>query len=376
MKKKRLLIATDSFLPRWDGIARFLSSMLPDLAEEYDIIVLAPDFPGKKPVFKNVRIVRMPLFQFSIGDFPPAKPQKKLIERYVRAADIIWTQTIGPIGALAIYLGRKADKKVVAYVHSIEWELASASIRARFAKAATYHGVKMFARYIYNKCDLIIVPTKEVGMILTGIGVSTKKTVIHLGINTTKFMPSSNKASSKRKLGIDPSKKVIGFCGRIGREKDLPTLFQAWKSIRADHPNAYLLVVGKGVEEHETMLKSEADVMTIGSTDNVIPYLQAMDVYVLPSLTETTSLSTLEAMSCGLAVAATPVGYIKNYISNGSNGFLFPAKDVLTLASILDKLVRDDSLRIRLGVAARKTVISKHRWHQTVEGIKRVLAFY
>ncbi len=81
-----------------------------------------------------------------------------------------------------------------------------------------------------------------------------------------------------------------------------------------------------------------------------------MDCYVLPSLTETTSLSTLEAMSCGLAVFATRVGYIKNYIKEGENGYLFPKKNAYLLSKKLELVAKDEKLRARLGKKARETV--------------------
>lgn len=76
---KKLLIATDNFLPRWDGIARFLSELIPRIKDEYDITVIAPDFPGEKKDICNV--IRIPLFNFRIGDFQPARFKLGLIKK-------------------------------------------------------------------------------------------------------------------------------------------------------------------------------------------------------------------------------------------------------------------------------------------------------
>ena len=86
---------------------------------------------------------------------------------------------------------------------------------------------------------------------------------------------------------------------------------------------------------------SQKNIILTGSKDNVVPYLQAMDIYVLPSLTETTSISTLEAMSCGLPVVVTPVGYVKNYIHDGKNGLFFPKKNSGILARKINELIKD-----------------------------------
>ncbi|MBD3283212.1 glycosyltransferase, partial [Candidatus Pacearchaeota archaeon] len=102
------------------------------------------------------------------------------------------------------------------------------------------------------------------------------------------------------------------------------------------------------------------------------PYYQAMDVHVLASLSETTSLSTLEAMSCGLPVLATPVGYIKEYIKDLNNGILIKKQDSYFLYRKLEFLMQDSQLRKELGENARQTVVKKFSWEHTVESILKV----
>ena len=72
---------------------------------------------------------------------------------------------------------------------------------------------------------------------------------------------------------------------------------------------------------------TEEKVVLTGPKNNLVPYYQAMDVYVLPSLSETSSLTTMEAMASGVPVITTPVGLIKEYVEDGRNGFFFPKRD-------------------------------------------------
>src|SRR3989338_11008289 len=99
---KKLLIATDSFLPRWDGVARFLSEVIPKLSKKYMITVLAPEFPGPPVEYDGVKIIRFKTFNFQVNAYTPAKPNLKLVKQQVKEADIVWTQAIGPIGAATI----------------------------------------------------------------------------------------------------------------------------------------------------------------------------------------------------------------------------------------------------------------------------------
>ncbi len=92
-----------------------------------------------------------------------------------------------------------------------------------------------------------------------------------------------------------------------------------------------------------------------------------MDIYCLPSLTETTSLSTLEAMSCELPVISTPVGFIKDYITPKKTGLFFKAGDSYALSRIIEKLDGDKELQETMGKAARKMVQEYFSWQQRAQ---------
>jgi len=371
---KKILIATDSFLPRWDGIARFLNEILPKLSADYDITVIAPRFNGQLAEFKNISIIRIPLSRIRVGDYTPAKFCIRKVIKAVKQADIVWTQTIGPIGAPAILAARFFRKPLTAYIHSIEWELFTKSLSpTNPLRKIVYFFTKRVTRFLYNKCSLLLVPSLEVAEILNWHNIITKKKVVHLGTDTLKFKPAEDKKAAKEKIGLNPENKVIGFSGRIGREKDLITLYRAFLRLRKLNNNLILLIIGKGIQELRLMLESKKDVVVVESADDIVPYLQAMDIYVMPSLTETSSLSTMEAMSCGIAVVSTPVGYIKYYIKEGYNGLFFSKQNPYELSKKLYALLENKKLRIKLGENARKTIIAFYNWDKTTDGIKNAL---
>ncbi|MBD3309717.1 glycosyltransferase, partial [Candidatus Woesearchaeota archaeon] len=321
--KKKLLIATDSFLPRWDGIARFLFETIPSLAEKYEVTVVAPAFRGRAPSFPGVSIVRIPSMKVSFGDYSPPKARSKKIRSLVNWSDLVFAQSIVPtLGGLAIYYGHKLGKPVVKFTHSIDWKLVSEAVKR--GKKPSEKIAKSLTRFYNNRCDLIIYPSENAAREFRKIGVTTYYKVVSLGVDTDKFRPAKSKSEAKKKIGIKPGKTVVGFCGRIGREKDIPTLLRAFRSLQRQ--DTELLIVGQGVHELEKLLIKQKNVVFRGSQNNVLPFFRAMDIYVLPSLTETSSLSTMEAMSCGIPVICTPVGKMKDYIKDMKNGMFFPAK--------------------------------------------------
>ncbi len=364
--KKRLLITTDCFLPRWDGIARFLNELLPFLTKEFEVTIACPRFPGTLPDI-GIVVHRYPLLNIRFGDIYFSWVSRAEIRPLVQLADIVFNQTLGPIGQAAIKEANAQDVPLVSYVHSIDWELTSRAIK--HGKWLVELFVKMLAKRMYAKCDVLLTPSADVSDILSVNGIRTRKVIVPLGVDIKRFVPPTSKAAAKKAVGIDPDASVVGFCGRIGREKDIPTLLKAFRRIQHKH-KANLLIVGAGIEERE--FKNPRIKLT-GTVDNVVPYLQAMDVFVLPSLTETSSLATMEAMACGLPVIATPVGSIKEYIEDGVNGFLFPRQDVDSLAEKLHALLNSPKARETVGAAARDMIKQRATWEHVAQKIVFVL---
>ncbi len=371
---RKLLIATDSFLPRWDGIGRFLIEIVPKLTTDFEITIIAPEFEGEGIELENVSIIRVPLYKFHVGDYTPPRFQTKKVSELVKEHDIIWAQTIGPIGMTAIRLGKKENKPTLSYIHSIEWELVTKSVQAKHInKFMIGLLVKKVAKYFYNRCDLLLIPSVDVARILRVQGIKTPKIVIRLGVNTERFKPYTNKEKLKESFGFNQDSIIIGFSGRIGREKDLKTLYRAFLRIEKIFKNVSLLIVGTGVKTEERMFRNDCRIRIVPPTNNIVPYLQIMDIFVLPSLTETSSLATMEAMSTGLAVVATPVGSIKEYIRDKSNGIIFPKQNPYVLSLKLEYLIKNPELRKKLGENARKTILANYTWDRTIERVREIL---
>ena len=365
--KRTLLISSDCFLPRWDGIAMFLSELIPEIRNDFKLIIAVPDF-GKSPEFKNVELHKFPLLKLQVGDIYFSRVNKKELKHLVKQCDFVFNQTLGPIGIKVIKYAKQLNKPVISYVHSIDWELASKGVK--YFKTLILIWMKILVKKSYNKCSLLLLPSKEMEDLLTVHGITTKKEVLKLGIDTEIFTPVLNKNELKKKLGLNNTDFVIGYCGRLSREKDLPTLFEAFLKIRKKHKNAKLLIVGEGPQKE--ILKHK-DILLVGSQDNVVPFLQTMDIYVLPSLTETSSLSTMEAMSCELPVIVTPVGNIKEYVRDGENGLVFPRGDIKSLVKKINSLIKNESLRKKLGKEGRKTIKERHDWKNKVDKLRKIL---
>ncbi len=360
-----LLIISDSFLPRWDGISKFLYEILPELNKRYRVTLIVPRFGNQKLSLQS-NIIHMPLSRISISGFTFAKPHLKIIKREIQKNDVIWVQSLGPLGILGIKYAKKYNKRLINYVHSFDWELFSKSITKKkiFQKIISFI-TKTYVKYWYNKVDLLIVPYNKARSSLKKIGVKKDMITIKLGISKC-IKPAKNKTIIRQNLGLDLNKILIGYVGRITIQKDLETLRKAFIELRQKYNNISLIIIGSG-NRSETKTLAGKDIKILGQKENINEYLKALDIFVMPSLTETTSLATLEAMAAGLAVVATPVGHIPDYARHKHNALLFKPRDYVELYHHLELLINNDELRKRLGKRARESVINKgFLWKNTI----------
>ena len=362
-----LLIATDNFFPRVDGVSVMLNEVIHFLKEKYKVDVIAPDFNGSKEfAVDKVDVARMPLSRISYGDYTLAKVDKALLKEWVKNNDVVWVHALGPIGKETIKICRKLKKNVICTVHTMDWELFTGAVGLRGLFVLKWLIKKRVKKY-YNKVDELLVSSEGIKEELENIGVKTRISVVPLGVDSDKFIQVRDKAKAKERLGFDSNLKVIVYVGRLAREKNLDDLFEAFKGLE----NVVLLFVGDGLKSLKRKFSSEEGVVITGFVDNVVPYLQAADIYVMPSHTETSSLSTLEAMSCGLAVVSSGVGGMKDYLIEGFNCRLYKKGDVRDLSLKIEKLLSDDELRLKLGSGARETATS-FSWKNTSEGVCKV----
>lgn len=147
--------------------------------------------------------------------------------------------------------------------------------------------------------------------------------IIKNGIDTERYKYDPNiRTEMRRKLGID-EKTVIGHVGRFSKEKNHEFLVSLFKDVLKSIPSAHLLLVGAGDETDNIKelvnTKGLAQKVTFaGSVTNVEDYLQAMDVFVLPSRFEGFGIAAIEAQCAGLPVIASDVVPVDADVGNMS----------------------------------------------------------
>lgn len=372
-KKPKLLLVADTYYPKVDGTIRFMEEFLKRAKDYFEITLLVPDFGLKK----NKNVVYLETSRIlKLSDYTGIRLSWKNLARIkeaVRNQGTIFVQGPAMASYLAIYYGHKYHKKTIAYLHTLSWELF-AKFFPRFLKRLIFWLTKKLSFALYNLCDLLIVPYPELKKNLQSAGIKARLAVGRLGVDIDKFTPArNNKIEWKRRLGIKENQLVIGYVGRISREKNTDVLLKAFQKLAKKRKNLFLLMVGDGPENQVRPFKETTNCLVTGFVPGVESHLKAMDFFVMPSLTETTSLATLEAMATGLPVIVTKLGYMQNYIVRNYNGLFFPRNNPAMLAMKIERLINDQKLRQDLGLNARKTVAYSFSWERSINKIRRML---
>jgi len=174
-------------------------------------------------------------------------------------------------------------------------------------------------------------------------------------------------AEVRRLLGIPPRAPVVGYVGRIVRDKGVPELVQAWNTIRAEFPEAHLLMAGHFEPqdpvsaETEKRLRSDPTIHLAGLVESMPGMYAAMDVVALPTYREGFPQVPLEAAAMERPVVATRVTGCVDAVVDGVTGTLVPAGDARALADGLLAFLRDPALRRTHGRAGRARVLREFR---------------
>jgi len=180
-------------------------------------------------------------------------------------------------------------------------------------------------------------------------------TSVPTGIDTGHFAPGERKAA-RRGLGLAEDGMVVGIVATLRSWKGHTYLLDAFAEL--SDRTARLLIVGDG-PQREALQARIAElglgerVIMPGNQRDVLPWLQALDVFVLPSYAnEGVPQALLQAMLCGLPVVSTPVGSITEVVEHQRTGLIVEPRQAEPLREALEHLLHDADLRRSLGDAA------------------------
>ncbi|MET0626295.1 MAG: glycosyltransferase family 4 protein [Pyrinomonadaceae bacterium] len=186
----------------------------------------------------------------------------------------------------------------------------------------------------------------------------------------TRIYPAAGEAfsSASRARSYARCRRVL-FAATWRKNKGVEDLVPAYAELAARDARLELAVLGAGVPDAEVRAAFPAEVRARvrcvraeTEAETAAAFADA-DLFVLPSLFEGTPLTLVEAMASGLPVVTTATCGMRDVVRDGENGLLVPTRSPSAIASAVERLVGDESLRARLGSHARAEAAERYRWN-------------
>jgi glycosyltransferase involved in cell wall biosynthesis len=223
----------------------------------------------------------------------------------------------------------------------------------------------LFSRWLYTRGADRVVTTGEAlrRQVIEQTGIDPRRiTSVPTGVDLQRFRPG-DRVASRARLGLAPEDFLIGIVATLRSWKGHAYLLEALALLQGERTK--VVIVGSGPQEDNIRRKIESlslasRVIPVGHQDDVVPWLQCIDVFALPSYAnEGVPQAIMQAMACGLAVVTTGVGAIREVARDGETALIVEPRDSAALAAAIERLREDPALRSRLGEAARAEAQSR-----------------
>lgn len=296
---KKLLIVTDAWAPQVNGVAVSVAAIAEALGKQgLEVVVVHPGLFARNVSLPFYPEISVPLF--------PGRRMREIFEREQPA--YVHLATEGFLG-LAARKFCKAHKVPVTTFYHTHFPLY-ASYYVLGGQLISFVMVR-YLRWFHRASRAVMVSTKTLQAHLTSQGYR-RVVVVPLGLDTTRFVRDESSAPA---LGL--ARPVFVYFGRIAKEKSVEEFLVAPLS-------GSKLVIGDGPDRARLEKKYGTGALFVGYRrgQELVDYLSAADVCVFPSRTETFGLVVLEALACGLPVAAHDVMGPRDIITPGVDGAL------------------------------------------------------
>lgn len=184
---------------------------------------------------------------------------------------------------------------------------------------------------------------------------------------------SVNQVELRKRIGLGECSFVVGFVGRLTKDKGVHTLLKATELLN-DSPNVEFLLIGKADDGFDTSeLRPYADrIKWVNGTNDVPSYLAIMDMLALPTYREGFPNVVLEASAAGIPTVTTQATGARDSVIHGETGYVINVDDPGQLAEKIRVLASDSALTMRLGESAQARVIQDFHPERIWTGLESV----
>jgi glycosyltransferase involved in cell wall biosynthesis len=352
----RVAIFSEVYWPMVSGVSRTLDRLVGVLrgtgaeARVYSATYPLPDGVVDRPDVH--RSPSRPLFLSPEVQWAFPRRREVLADLAAFRPDVVHVATEFALGLTGVRCAESLGVPVVASSHT------------DYERYATHYGVPWlvgpgwtYLRWFYSRAQRVLCPTRLYAAHLHARGVPHTG-IWGRGVDTDLFHPVHRSEAWRRLRGFTPDDLVVLYVGRLGPEKGIGVLLDAWERLCPRADGTRLVFVGAGLMEPEIARRGlPTQVLGMRHGPELSAAYASADVFVLPSATETFGNVLLEAMASGLPSVVAAAGGPTEFATHGENVLFVPPNDAAALADGLARLLADAGLRARLARGARATAL-------------------
>jgi glycosyltransferase involved in cell wall biosynthesis len=367
---------TDSYLPVIHGVTISIEAFRKNLEKRgHEVFIYAPSAPGYEDKiqrihrFKSIKAIKKPEMRFGF----PVVQNDSLKEVINSKLDIIHAHTPFSMGLMGKFISDR-QKIPLIYTHHTDYPEYAKSYLLK-EKLVTPYMAKLYCSWFANLSNAVIAPSLKIVDILRDSGVKREIHVLATGIDVESFRISEASKQAaidlRKHFNISPDEKILIFVGRMGREKNVEFLLNAFQKIYEKKNNVKFVLLGDG--PHLAKLKTLAKKIDLNSVifagniphEKIPIYYQAANLFVFASLTDTQGIVALEAMASGLPVVALQDDALKNIVIDNENGFFVKPGETEEFAQSVINIFDDNNLYQKFSHQAKLTVKDYSQENQT-----------
>ena len=365
----RIMIVTDQYPPMVGGVPTVTQGLAVDFAKRGNQVwVIAPSY-GQRDVHRiehNVRVHRFSSFAWpTYGElripFLPILPFRRILKKV--DPDIIHIHSPVVLGNIAQIVAGSLRKPVIVTNHYLPINM-SRSLSADPFFGKTFMTVSYsYLVYFCNRCEYVTAPTITALNLLYEHGLRVPAQAISNGVDLKRFSPGERDKRLRQRFKLPDDRPLILSVNRLSQEKRIDVLIDAAAKMTRD---AHIAIASTGAAEAELRaqveqldLKDKVTFLGFIHDNDLAPLYRLADVFAIPSEAELQSMTTMEAMACGLPVVAADAYALPELVHHEVNGFLFQQGNSDEMAQYLDRMVEDAALRKQMGANSLE-IIAKH----------------
>jgi glycosyltransferase involved in cell wall biosynthesis len=348
---------TDSYFPILNGVSTFVhlfKQTLERLGHEPYLFT----FGHTRRVDAEPNVLRSPGLPLGQSGYYFGLAYARHARALARSMDVLHAHHPFVAGMLAARLSRQTNRPLV-FTNHTRYDYYAQHYAPFLPRRAALGLLGAWMRRFARRCDLIIAVSPSAHAMLKSLGVDAPIEIIPNGVDLEHFARAV--PASKPDLNLPPDAFVLMYVGRLGPEKNLLGLVEAFAQTARHVPNAVLALVGDGphtpqLRERIVELEIGHRVHFLGMRPNAhIPaVLGAADAFVTASVTEGHPMTIIEALAAGRPVVAFDVPGIRETVIDGENGLLAEI-DNRALAAHMTRLAANPELTARLSAGALRT---------------------